>query len=73
MNTNDDMLQESIIFPNIDQENLPESIGDDDTFPDEDDMEDNMTDVEADADALASAGQGTDEDYRCFEECHDGE
>ena len=25
-----------------------------------------MTDVEADADALASAGYGTDEDYGCF-------
>ena len=26
-------------------------------------MEDNLTDVEADADTLASAGWGTDEDY----------
>ena len=29
----------------------------------EDEHEDGMTDVEADADALASAGWGTDEDY----------
>ena len=28
--------------------------------------EDNMTDVEADADTLASAGWGTDEDYGYF-------
>jgi hypothetical protein len=27
---------------------------------------DNMTDVEADADTLASAGWGTDEDYSCY-------
>ena len=27
------------------------------------DYEDNLTDVEADADTLASAGWGTDEDY----------
>jgi len=30
---------------------------------DDRDYEDNMTDVEADADTLASAGWGTDEDY----------
>lgn len=28
---------------------------------------DGMTDVEADADTLASAGYGTDEDYGCFD------
>jgi hypothetical protein len=33
-------------------------------FPDEPD--DGMTDVEADADTLASAGWGTDEDYGFF-------
>jgi hypothetical protein len=32
----------------------------------EDYPEDNMTDVEADADTFASAGWGTDEDYGCF-------
>jgi len=35
---------------------------------DADDYEDNMTDVEADADTLASAGYGTDEDYGYFGE-----
>ena len=34
---------------------------DEDALPDE--PEEMMTDVEADADTLASAGQGTDEDY----------
>ena len=29
--------------------------------------EDNYTDAEADADTLASAGWGTDEDYGCFD------
>jgi len=33
-----------------------------------DDYEDNMTDVEADADTMASAGYGTDEDYGYFGE-----
>ena len=32
--------------------------------------EDGMTDVEADADALASAGWGTDEDYGCAEDSY---
>ena len=36
--------------------------------PWEDDVEDTMTDVEADADALASAGYGTDEDYGYYGE-----
>jgi len=36
--------------------------GDDDDFIG-DEPEDNMTDVEADADTLRSAGYGTDEDY----------
>jgi hypothetical protein len=31
-----------------------------------DEPEDSMTDVEADADTLASAGMGTDEDYGCY-------
>lgn len=31
--------------------------------------EDNYTDVEADADTLASAGYGTDEDYGYYGEC----
>lgn len=30
-------------------------------------ISDGMTDVEADADTLASAGYGTDEDYSCFD------
>lgn len=33
-----------------------------------DEPDDNMTDVEADADTLASAGWGTDEDYGYFGE-----
>ncbi len=34
-----------------------------------DDMDDDgMTDAEADADTLASAGMGTDEDYGCYDE-----
>ena len=32
------------------------------------DYEDNLTDVEADADTLASAGWGTDEDYGGYNE-----
>jgi len=34
----------------------------------EEDVEDTMTDVEADADTLASAGYGTDEDYGYYGE-----
>lgn len=34
--------------------------------PDPDEPSDGMTDVEADADTLASAGMGTDEDYGFF-------
>ena len=34
------------------------------------DREDGMTDVEADADTLASAGYGTDEDYGYFGDCN---
>ena len=34
----------------------------------EEDTEDTMTDVEADADTLASAGYGTDEDYGYYGE-----
>ena len=30
------------------------------------------SDAEADADALASAGWGTDEDYGCYDDCNDG-
>ena len=33
----------------------------------DDEIGDGMTDVEADADTLASAGYGTDEDYGCFD------
>lgn len=33
----------------------------------ENEPEDSMTDVEADADTLASAGMGTDEDYGCYD------
>jgi hypothetical protein len=33
-----------------------------------DEPDDGMTDVEADADTLASAGMGTDEDYGVFHE-----
>lgn len=32
----------------------------------DDEPSDGMTDAEADADVLASAGMGTDEDYGCF-------
>lgn len=34
-----------------------------------DEAEDNLSDVEADADTLASAGYGTDEDYGGYGEC----
>jgi hypothetical protein len=35
--------------------------------------EDNMSDVEADADTLASAGYGTDEDYGDYGQCQWGD
>lgn len=38
-----------------------------------DEAEDNLSDVEADADTLASAGYGTDEDYGDYGECSWGE
>jgi hypothetical protein len=67
---NDDMLQESVLFPHLDQ--LPEGgdvqkeypLNDEDEEPDH--SEDGMSDVEADADTLRSCGWGTDEDYGCF-------
>lgn len=37
----------------------------------DDEPSDNMTDVEADADTLASAGYGTDEDYGFFGDEHE--
>jgi hypothetical protein len=36
--------------------------------PDDDEPDDGMTDVEADADTLRSAGYGTDEDYGLFDD-----
>ena len=38
-----------------------------DTAYEELENEDNYSDAEADADTLASAGMGTDEDYGCFD------
>jgi len=52
------------------RESYEEAHRDDDTGCYDDDG-DNMTDVEADADTLASAGWGTNEDYGDFGE-HDG-
>jgi len=46
------------------------TFGDDDNeqvYPEEEDFEDKMTDSEADADTLKSAGWGTDEDYNNWE------
>ena len=40
---------------------------DEDAEHEDDEIGDGMTDVEADADTLASAGYGTDEDYGCFD------
>ena len=37
----------------------------------DDEPSDNMTDAEADADTLASAGMGTDEDYNHY--CYEGD
>lgn len=34
-----------------------------------DEPSEGWTDAQADADALASAGWGTDEDYGCFDSC----
>lgn len=42
--------------------------GDEDTWPNDDESDQFMSDVEADADALASAGFGTNEDYGDFGE-----
>lgn len=44
----------------------PEWKADEVTVLDNDSTDDNMSDMEADADALASAGWGTDEDYGYF-------
>ena len=40
--------------------------GNEDTWPNDDEPDPFMSDVEADADALASIGWGTDEDYGYF-------
>ena len=54
-----DMHMEEILWPTVYE---PEEDSD---YPENDG--DNFTDAEADADTLASAGMGTDEDYGCFE------
>ena len=47
-------------------------VNDDEEYDDEcDEPDDNMSDVEADADTLASAGYGTDEDYGFFGDDYD--
>lgn len=56
---NFDMAQEEHLFPTVDSEETTED------FPEA--PEDTLTDAEADADTLASAGMGTDEDYGCFD------
>jgi hypothetical protein len=37
-------------------------------YPDVEERSDFLSDVDADADALASAGWGTDEDYGCYDD-----
>jgi len=54
---------------------LRDAVEQHDSLPDEDDEPQDMSDVEADADALAGAGYGTDEDYGDYGEslagCYD--
>ena len=56
-----DMTQEEHLWPTTDEPELDSPAED---YPEE--PEDNYTDAEADADTLASAGMGTDEDYCYF-------
>lgn len=46
-----------------------EDDADDADFDTGDEPSEGWTDAQADADALASAGWGTDEDYGCFDSC----
>jgi hypothetical protein len=52
-------------------ERNPHYTGPEQRHPEDYDYEDNMTDVQADADTLRSAGMGTDEDYGCFNDFDD--
>ncbi len=48
-----------LMYADLDCSGIPDEVFEPDPF---------LTDAEADADALASAGMGTDEDYGCFDE-----
>jgi len=54
--------------PEADEFFFPSAEVESDFEPEENDEPGDMTDVEADADTLASAGYGTDEDYGYFGE-----
>ena len=58
----------------MDPDDFADQIAEHDSFPDELDNEQDqfMSDTEADADALASAGWGCDEDYGLYESDMDG-
>lgn len=58
-----DEAQEDILFPADAEAGIP--------FDDEDDFDDSVNDMSDDAEALASAGHGTDEDYGGFNERED--
>ncbi len=62
-----DMVAEGVLFPHLNQADPNEDEGSEEAFDDERDYEDcypyNSHDLSDDAEALASAGFGTDEDY----------
>ena len=66
MNHDNDYHDEDDRFPDEGYRDDMEEHEVDSQCDDEDDFEDNMTDVEADADTFRSCGQGTDEDYGYF-------
>jgi hypothetical protein len=71
------MLQETTMFDPDDMisDDIPcmgDDPSDDSLEPEDECREDQFnSDAEADADVLASAGWGTDEDYRCFGGCEE--
>lgn len=69
MNTNHDMLQESVIFPHLDQETGENDCSEDSEMCEDDDCDNEPMDSfdgSDDENALASAGHGEDESYGCF-------
>ena len=63
-NNFEDQMQEEQMFPTV--EPTDEELAEIEMAEFEEPGEDNLTDAEADADTLASAGMGTDEDYGSF-------